>query len=128
MCPVKHVFTGRKYGRRELERSEFKRYKENKELYRKRQEINEHIFGTIKRKWGYNHTNLKGLQKVNGEMALIMTVYNIRRCVTILGIPELLNKLKNWTPDYRRILFSFPNTTALKSLSAMQIFKCKLAA
>jgi hypothetical protein len=34
-------------------------------LYRTRQEINEHIFGTIKRQWGYNHTNRVG--KVNGE-------------------------------------------------------------
>ncbi len=44
-----------------------KRYHLNQKLYRKRQEINEHIFGTIKRKWGYNYTNLKGLEKVNGE-------------------------------------------------------------
>lgn len=136
ICPVKHLCTGRADGRREIDRNEFadaveansKRYKENKDLYRKRQEINEHIFGTIKRKWGYNHTNLKGLQKVNGEMALIMTVYNIRRSITILGILELLNKLKNWTPDYRRTLFCFSNTTVLKLLRAMQIFKYKLAA
>ncbi len=135
-CSVKHLCTGRADGRREIDRSEFadaveansKRYKENKELYRKRQEINEHIFGTIKRKWGYNHTNLKGLKKVNGEMALIMTVYNIRRCITILGIPELINKLKNWTPDYERILFSFSNMTSLKPFIAMQKLECKLAA
>jgi hypothetical protein len=25
--------------------------------------INEHIFGIIKRQWGYNHTNLTGLEK-----------------------------------------------------------------
>jgi hypothetical protein len=31
---------------------------------RTRQEINEHIFGTIKRQWGYNHTNLTGLEKL----------------------------------------------------------------
>jgi hypothetical protein len=28
----------------------------------------EHIFGTIKRVWGFNHTNLKGLKKVNGAL------------------------------------------------------------
>ena len=135
-CPVKHLCTGRADGRREIDRSEYadavesnsKRYKENKELYRKRQEINEHIFGTIKRKWGFNHTNLKGLQKVNGEMALIMTVYNIRRCITILGIPELINKLKNWTPDYGRIHFSFSKLTSLKATRALQVFDYKLAA
>ena len=29
------------------------RYQVNKALYRKWQEINEYIFGTIKRQWGY---------------------------------------------------------------------------
>jgi hypothetical protein len=29
------------------------RYQVNQALYRKRQEINEYIFGTIKRQWGY---------------------------------------------------------------------------
>ena len=128
--------TGRADGRREIERSEFadavdangKRYRENKNLYRKRQEINEHIFGTIKRKWGYNHTNMKGLLKVNGEMALIMTVYNIRRCITILGIPELLLKLKMWNPDYKRIAFSFFNTTQIEPFRAFHFFNYKRAA
>ena len=55
----------------------------------------------------YNHTNLKGLVKVSGEMALNMRVYNIQRCITILGIPELINRIKNWTPDYRRIFSLF---------------------
>ena len=39
--------------------------------------IIEHIFGTIKRKWGYGFTDLRGLKKVNGEFALIMTVLNV---------------------------------------------------
>lgn len=107
-CPVKDLCTGRKDGRREIERSEYaeaveqnaKDYKSNQGLYRKRQEINEHIFGTIKRQWGYDHTNLRGLSKVNGEMALIMTVYNIKRSLNILGMSELMEKLHNWSPDY----------------------------
>ncbi len=135
-CPVKNLCTGRAKGGREIERSEFadavdangKRYRENKELYRKRQEINEHIFGTIKRKWGYNHTNMKGLLKVNGEMALIMTVYNIKRCINILGLSELLFKLKNWKPDYKRIAFSLFNATQLKPFKVLQFFHYKLAA
>ena len=128
--------TGRVDGRREIDRSEYadaveanaKRYKDNKELYRKRQEINEHIFGTIKRKWGYNHTNLKGLKKVNGEMALIMTVYNIRRCITILGVQELINKIKNWTPNYKRILFSLLKPTSLNAICESENLNYKLAA
>lgn len=54
--PVKHLSTKRKAGR-EIERSENaeaveannERYHSQSELYRKRQEWNEHIFGTIKR-------------------------------------------------------------------------------
>ena len=56
-----------------------------------------------KRKWGYNHTNLKGLEKVNGEMALIMTVYNLKRAMNILGIEKLIEKLKTWKPDYKKV-------------------------
>src|SRR5690606_37863379 len=79
-CPVKHLCTGRHNGRREIERSEYagavernkQNYESNFPLYRRRQEINEHIFGTIKRQWNLYYTNLRGLEKVNGELALIM--------------------------------------------------------
>jgi len=122
-CPVKHLCTGRADGRREIQRSEYadaieennQRYHQNQELYRKRQEINEHIFGTIKRKWGYNHTNLTGLEKVNGEMALIMTVYNFKRVLSILKFDDFLKALKKWNPDYKGISLSFLKM-AFKSL------------
>lgn len=107
-CPVKSLCTGRKDGR-EIERSQYagaveennQRYRENGQLYRKRQEINEHIFGTIKRQWGYNHTNLTGVEKVNGEHSLIMLVYNIKRTINILGVRELIAKLENWKSPYK---------------------------
>ena len=117
-CPVKDLCTGRKDGRREIERSEYaqaveqnaKDYQNNRDLYRKRQEINEHIFGTLKwhgstSRWCYDHTNLRGLKKINGEMALIMTVYNIKRSLNILGISELMAKLHKWSPDYEKATY-----------------------
>lgn len=112
-CPVKHLCTSRAAGR-DIDRSQYadaveennKRYHANAQLYRKRQEINEHIFGTIKRQWGYNHTNLTGLEKVNGEHSLIMLVYNIKRSISILGVPELIAKLKKWNSPYKaKVLF-----------------------
>lgn len=114
ICPVKDLCTSRKGGR-ELDRSQYadaveqnnKRYKENQQLYRKRQEINEHIFGTIKRQWGYNHTNLIGLEKVNAEHSLIMLVYNIKRTINILGVPGLIAKLKAWKSPYKKTLLFF---------------------
>jgi transposase len=107
-CAVKDQCTSRKGGR-EIDRSQYaqaveenhQRYRENPQLYRKRQEINEHIFGTIKRKWGYNYTNLIGLEKVNAEHSLIMLVYNIKRSINILGVPELIAKLKKWNSPYK---------------------------
>ena len=117
-CPVKSLCTSRTGGR-EIDRSEFAEavsennecYKANSQLYRKRQEINEHIFGTIKRQWGYDHTNLTGLEKVNGEHSLIMLVYNIKRAMNILGVPELIAKLKNWKSPYKaKACFAFKLT------------------
>ncbi|MFC6268003.1 transposase, partial [Frigoriflavimonas asaccharolytica] len=117
--------TSRKGGR-EVDRSEFadavsennERYKANAQLYRKRQEINEHIFGTIKRQWGYNHTNLTGLEKVNGEHSLIMLVYNIKRAINILGVPELIAKLKNWKSPYKAKYCFVLETTYFKPVFA----------
>lgn len=72
-----------------------KNYESNFPLYLQRQEINEHIFGTIKRQWNLYYTNLRGLEKVNGELRVIMQVYNIKRARNILGHSDLLEKLSN---------------------------------
>ena len=64
------------------------------ELYKRRQAIVEHPYGTIKRSWGYTYTLLKGLKKVGGEWSLIATCYNLRRSMSIIGIPELLRRLE----------------------------------
>lgn len=67
-----------------------------KNEYRRRQAIVEHPFGTIKRQWGYTHTLLKGLEKVNGEFAIILLCYNLRRVISIIGkngLKEALNRV-----------------------------------
>ena len=74
---------------------------------------------SAKRKWGFNFTDLRGLEKVNGEFALIMTVYNLKRTINILGIPDLLQLIQNWKPDYKRV------SLALKS-SLFGLFKALL--
>ena len=110
MCPVKHLCTSAK--RREIQRKDYteaveendKRYQENPSLYKKRQELNEHVFGTIKRQWGYNYTNLRGKEKVDGEFNLIMTVYNIKRVIGILGINQMLEGMDKWVPEYAKML------------------------
>lgn len=120
-CPAKSLCTSRKGGR-EIDRSQYadaveennKRYQENQQLYRKRQEINEHIFGTIKRQWGYSHTNLTGLEKVNGEHSSIMLAYNIKRTMNILGVPDLMARFKNWKSPYKTKVCLLFKTIILK--------------
>jgi hypothetical protein len=103
-----------------------KRYHANAQLFRKRQEFNEHIFGTIKRQWGYNHTNLTGLEKVNGEHSLIMLAYNIKRSIYILGVPDLIAKLQKWNSPYKAKVLFLLKTEYLKLKSACFIYKTQL--
>ena len=71
-CPLKSRCT--KLPKRIIQRSEYQdavdindnNIKQNPQYYKRRQAICEHPFGSIKRHWGYTHTLLKGLQKVNG--------------------------------------------------------------
>ena len=121
---------------RDIDRSQYadaveennKRYHANAQLYRKRQEINEHIFGTIKRQWGYNHTNLTGLEKVNGEHSLIMLVYNIKRSINILGVTDLIAKLQKWNSPYKAKVLFLVETIYLKLNTTTNFYSHKLAA
>ena len=118
-CPFKQLCTGAKY--RMIDRSEYqdiidennKRVDENWETYKLRQQISEHPFGTLKRSWGYTYTLVKGLEKVNGEMAVIFTIYNLRRAMTILGITELKMRLIKWKAKYECL-----KTSVLRSFNA----------
>jgi hypothetical protein len=60
----------------------------NKSLYRKRQEIVEHPFGTIKAVWGYKQYLCRGKPKVAAETALAYLAYNMRRVVNIFAENE----------------------------------------
>lgn len=134
-CPVKQYCTVRPEGR-EIERGEFaealelnnKNYKEQYALYRKRQELNEHVFGTIKRVWGYYYTNLKGLKKVNGEWSLIMTVYNMKRTINILGFDKLMQKLRTWKPEYKKEWLCQHSTNKKQALIRTLFFESQIAA
>lgn len=66
---------------------------ENQEIYKLRKEKVEHPFGHMKRNLGAGQFMLRGLPKVNAEVSLIATCFNIARMMTIVGIPQLLVKL-----------------------------------
>jgi len=133
-CPVKSQCTVSAKGR-VIERNENieatqknrKAIEQNKELYKRRQEIVEHPFGTIKRQWGFDYTLMKGKTKVDGEVGLIFIAYLFTRLLTILG-PQRLKEafeafisrfFNTFSPIIRQkvavggILATFPGKTNL---------------
>ena len=127
-CPVKDFCTRNERGRL-IERSEHaeateanaNRLDKNYEVYQKRQQINEHIFGTIKRQWGYDHILLKGLPKNNGEFALIYFIYNFRRLINILGE----RKLKKWLKSLFYLLLNIRQSMECHILKIIFFLKIK---
>ncbi len=126
-CPFKCLCTGAKS--RSIDRSEYqdvidennKRVNKNPALYKQRQQISEHPFGTVKRSWGYTYTLVKGLKKVNGEMAIIFTIYNLRRAMSILGVSELISRLKQWKPVYNSLKASILSSLIIHNFYRMRI-------
>lgn len=101
-CPVRHLCTTAPLDRgRWIERSQYQeavqendlRVQIEKEKYRRRQAMVEHPFGVLKRQWGYDHFLVKGLDKVETELGLMFTAYNLRRLITIFGAKELIKRL-----------------------------------
>ncbi len=128
-CPFKQLCT--RSATRVIERSEYqdvidennRRVDRSMALYKTRQQIVEPIFGTVKRNWGYTYTLMKGIEKVDAEMAIIFTVYNIRRAMSIFGIKELIERLKRWKPNEK-----VQKTGIIKHLYPISRYRCLSAA
>lgn len=65
-----------------------------KRIIRKRKELAEHPFGTIKRTFGYTYFMQRGLEKVRSEFSFISFIYNFKRVAKIYGVKNLLDRLK----------------------------------
>lgn len=99
-CPVYGLCTKAKSGRN-IQRWEHEEIleilkedtKANNEIYKKRSQIVEHPFGTIKRTFGYTYFMGKGLDSVNAEAALIGVAYNFKRLSKIKKVSEIVELL-----------------------------------
>ena len=101
-CPLKQKCTGSPAGRiirRRVEQDAVDamnaRMAATPGIMRKRSGLCEHPFGTIKRAFDSGYFLLRGHEKVNGELALMMTACNMRRLFTIVGVNQLLNRIGN---------------------------------
>ena len=105
-CPVRMKCTRSKTGR-VIERSIYaENYEKNhantvekEQLYKRRQAIAEHPFGTIKRQWGFSYILTKrGINRASSDVGFMFIAYNFKRLINILG-HDLLK-------EYLRILVS----------------------
>jgi hypothetical protein len=106
-CPVRQHCTKSKKGRiiyRRINGEWLKTYKEKlktkecKEKFKQRKCVVEHPFGTMKYLMGQIPILLRGKEKVQVEMDLYSTAYNLIRLKNTETIPVLLAKLEKWQP------------------------------
>src|SRR3989441_9579548 len=96
-CPIKHRCTTNQRGRRitrwvdeKLLEEMARRVRARPELMRRRQQLSEPPFGTIKRAMGHGYFLMRGLNKVGAEMSLTVLSYNIKRVINIIGVKKMI--------------------------------------
>jgi len=77
-------------------------FNENKELYKLRQQIVEHPFGTVKQTMNGRYFLLRRRRKVQCEIALLFLGYNLKRAVNILGFHEIMARLDSLSRHFLR--------------------------
>ena len=63
-------------------------------VLRTRKSTVEHPFGTLKRNWGYRYFMQKGMDKVGAEFSFETFIYNLKRVLNLVEIPELMNQVE----------------------------------
>lgn len=100
ICPVRSKCTKAKNAGRVLLRNEYawaceenqKNMEISPEMYRKRQAIVEHPFGTMKRSWGFTYImTKKGKDSASADVGFMFLAYALRRIFNILDF-ELLDE------------------------------------
>ena len=84
-----------------------KLFNENLDLYKQRQMIVEHPFGTIKRALGYTYFLTRGHENVKNESYLHCLIYNLKRVINIMGIAPLLDILKKKKQEMDALVLCF---------------------
>lgn len=75
------------------------RITKNPDIYRKRQSIVEHPFGTIKRQWGFDHIMTKKTKEhASADVGLIFIAYNLKRLMNLLSPAELKGRFFHSSP------------------------------
>ena len=96
-CPLKSKCTTNSRGRRitrwvdeKLLEEMARRVRARPEVMRRRQQLSEPPFGTIKRAMGHSYFLMRGLNQVGAEMSLTVLSYNIKRVINIIGVKKMI--------------------------------------
>jgi len=96
-CPLKEKCTTNARGRRitrwvdeKLLDDMARRVRARPELVRRRQQLSEPPFGTIKRAMNQGYFLMRGLNKVGAEMSLTVLSYNLKRVMNIMGVKKMI--------------------------------------
>jgi len=101
-CQARSLCTRSKTARL-IHRSEFADYYEanhrnileKEQLYKRRQAIVEHPYGTLKRQWGFSYIlTKKGIKRASADVGLMFIAYNLRRIANILTKDRLREYLQ----------------------------------
>lgn len=119
-CSARALCTKNVKGRL-IERSEFAPYIEqnrqniaaNPWVYKQRQSIVEHPYGTIKRQWGFYYViTKKGMKRASADVGFMFIAYNLRRLMNIIDktmftkfLQELVLLFWEWLTYTRGIIF-----------------------
>jgi len=102
-CEVRELCTKSALNGKQVKRSEYaeniennkNRIEKSEKLYKRRQAIVEHPFGTLKRQWGFNYIiTKKFVERAEADFGLSLTTYNLRRIINIIGFNTLMDYLK----------------------------------
>src|SRR6266571_3417447 len=96
-CPIKHRCTTNQRGRRitrwvdeKFLEDMARRVRARPEVMRRRQQLSEPPFGTIKRAMGHGYFLMRGLNKVGAEMSLTVLSYNLKRVINLIGVKKMI--------------------------------------
>ena len=104
LCPARSECTRSKTARL-IHRSEYAEYYEvnrrntleKEQLYKRRQAIVEHPYGTLKRQWGFSYIlTKKGMNRASSDVGFMFIAYNLRRLGNILT-RDLLKEYLRYT-------------------------------
>jgi len=55
----------------------------------------EHPYGTLKRQWGFSYImTKKNIKRASADVGLMMTAYNLRRLINIIGLKRFRKYLE----------------------------------